>query len=135
MSDPYSDPEDFGLVIVGSIDLSEPCYSFDMCVVWFSPRTGLYYWASDSGCSCPSPFEDYQSVDELDSGTRHDAINHLLAVKAKQDAEAREWDEQWRRYVSTGQGYSAGAIVDLVARISLGELEDTYRHIIPEEIL
>lgn len=53
------DPEFFGLRKVTEFDVSEPCYDFDTVVVFFHEDTETYYWARDSGCSCPSPFEDY----------------------------------------------------------------------------
>lgn len=61
----YYNPQDFGLEIVGDFEFSEPDYSFDMCVVWKETR-GSYWIGCDSGCSCPSPFEDVRSKDELD---------------------------------------------------------------------
>src|SRR6476469_4897948 len=60
----YYNPERFGLEIVGTIDWAEPDYSFDFTAVWKKSR-GEYYLASDSGCSCPSPFEDFTSVEDL----------------------------------------------------------------------
>lgn len=61
----YYDAEKHGLVTIAAIDDAESCYSFDLTVVWKNPETGEKYWASDSGCSCPSPFELIQSVDGL----------------------------------------------------------------------
>lgn len=131
MSNPYYDPDDFGLVIVGSFDWSEPDYSFDMCVVWYEPTSGKYYWASDSGCSCPSPFEDFHSVDQFQSGSEHDVIRYLLDAKSQQDCDASEYDYDTGKYVSTGRGYAGASIVDLVSRIRLGD----HIYKIQEEIL
>lgn len=61
----YYSPEKYGLSIVGTIDLSEPDYSFDMLVVWKSEQ-GQFWVGTDSGCSCPSPFEEINDVNELD---------------------------------------------------------------------
>lgn len=63
--DVYYQPEDFGLVTVAQLDLTEPDYSFDMVVVWEHHEYGLVYWAHDSGCSCPSPFEEYTDLEQL----------------------------------------------------------------------
>lgn len=131
-SNPYYDPGDFGLEIVGNIDLAEPDYSFDMLVVWFDRRrSGIFYWASDSGCSCPSPFEDYHSTEQLEHGSEQDAIRMLLGVKETQDRQAGEYDYDLNEYVSTGQGYASAAIVDLVSKIRLGD----YLHLIHEEMI
>lgn len=63
--DPYYQPEEFGLEIVGSIDDPNACYSFDLLVAWWRREDGALFYGVDSGCSCPSPFEDVHSVDEL----------------------------------------------------------------------
>lgn len=61
----YYNPQDFGLEIVGEFDWTEPDYSFDMLVVWKAKR-GEYWIGEDSGCSCPSPFEEVTDINELD---------------------------------------------------------------------
>jgi hypothetical protein len=63
--DVYYQPEKFDLVPLGQIDMHEPNYDFDIVAVWRHAPTGELYWARDSGCSCPSPFEDYTSLDKL----------------------------------------------------------------------
>lgn len=131
MSNPYYNPEDFDLEIVGSIDLAEPDYSFDLLVVWYHAPTSTFYWASDSGCSCPSPFEDYHSLEQLESGNDHAVIRHLLGVKTEQDRTAGEYNYEQDKYISTGHGYAGAAIVELVSKIRLGD----YLHLIHEEIL
>lgn len=68
MSSPYYSPEKFGLKVLGEMSWSEPDYGFDLTVVWTDER-GTLYWANDSGCSCPSPFEDVKSIDDLVTGT------------------------------------------------------------------
>ena len=59
-------PEAFDLVPVAEIDYSDECYCFDTRIVWRHTPTGTLYTARDAGCSCPSPFEDYTSLDDLD---------------------------------------------------------------------
>ena len=73
-SNVYYSPEKFGLEEVGQIEWSEPDYSFDTTVVW-KDEEGNFYQARDSGCSCPSPFEDLtreelkpETVDEICAG-------------------------------------------------------------------
>jgi len=61
----YYNPDKFGLSIVGEIVWSEPSWDFDFSVVWKSKR-GEYWVGSDSGCSCPSPFEDFRGTNDLD---------------------------------------------------------------------
>ena len=38
-------------------------YDFHLFGVWIVD--GIAYWTTDSGCSCPSPFEDVKSLDDL----------------------------------------------------------------------
>lgn len=81
MSNPYYHPEDFGLTIVGMIEV-EPDYDFDMLVVWTDGTT--LYWAEDSGCSCPSPFEDFTTIGRLNQGGTEACVR---AIDAWVDAE------------------------------------------------
>ena len=66
LPDVYYQPEAFDLVPVAELDVYEPNYSFDIVAVWKHSPTGQMYMGYDSGCSCPSPFEDYTSLDKLD---------------------------------------------------------------------
>lgn len=59
----YYHPERYGLRSVAEFELSEPSYSFDTLAVWKGDK-GLYL-ATDSGCSCPSPFENYNGIEDL----------------------------------------------------------------------
>ncbi len=55
----YYNPETFGLTTIGCWDLREPDWSFDLLLVLKETSTGKLFAATDSGCSCPSPFEDH----------------------------------------------------------------------------
>lgn len=66
--DPYYQPEAFGLTQIGLLDDPNACWSFNYLAVW-QHEDGRVFWAQDSGCSCPSPFEDYNSLDDLDEVT------------------------------------------------------------------
>lgn len=57
-SDIYGSPEKYGLRTIGEVEWGDACYSFDLTVVWQDTTTGALFYADDSGCSCPSPFED-----------------------------------------------------------------------------
>lgn len=65
MGNIFYNPEDFGLEMVGEIERSDGCYQFDTVAVWKQSR-GKYWIGQDSGCSCPSPFEDITDINELD---------------------------------------------------------------------
>jgi hypothetical protein len=61
----YYSPEKFGLKVVAELEYSDMNYVFDTLVVW-ADENGVLYSARDAGCSCPTPFEDYGSIAELD---------------------------------------------------------------------
>lgn len=61
----YYNPEKSGLKILGEIDTADS-YEFTKLVVWERIEDGVLFWGTDSGCSCPSPFEDTDSVEHLD---------------------------------------------------------------------
>jgi hypothetical protein len=63
--DLFHSPEKFGLKIIGNLSWDDDPYQFDMTTVWQDITTGELFYASDSGCSCPSPFEALTSRDGL----------------------------------------------------------------------
>jgi len=62
---PYYNPEKCGLEIIEFIDNSKYEYTFDYTIIWRDIETGKYYEGSDSGCSCPTPFEDFRSLADM----------------------------------------------------------------------
>ena len=60
----YSSPEYFGLSIVDVLDDPLASYAFEMLVVW-SDQDGTLYYGCDNGCSCPSPFEEFEGIHDL----------------------------------------------------------------------
>lgn len=61
---PYYSPEKCGLEIFESIDTAGS-YEFDMFVVWKKLDDNTLWWDTDSGCSCPSPFDNSDHGHEL----------------------------------------------------------------------
>lgn len=61
--DIYSQPEAFGLTIVGKLNDKNLSYEFNMLLV-FEHADGRVFYARDSGCSCPSPFERFTSLND-----------------------------------------------------------------------
>lgn len=88
----YYDPTTIGLETVGEIEWSEPCYDFELTAVW-KDKDGKLYWASDSGCSCPSPFEDFNTIESLDTGTFFELAKELTErAQGNQHAEPQVFD-------------------------------------------
>ena len=79
----YGEPSKVGLEIVAELDTGGS-YEFNKVVVWRRKLDGAYLWLADSGCSCPSPFEDY-GVDALKPLTDwRDAALEAAVVNASQ---------------------------------------------------
>lgn len=68
-----------GLTFVDSLDLEDEPYQFYIVGVW-KDESGQYYLATDSGCSCPTPWE-YTTRDELTGPlTREQAAEELTSL-------------------------------------------------------
>lgn len=78
--DVYHQPEHFGLTQIGEIDDPFGCYSFDYIVVW-QHEDGRLFWAEDSGCSCPSPFELCTALSDLEEITNDSWDAFAVAVR------------------------------------------------------
>lgn len=57
MNEIYYAPEKLGMEQIAEQDWAD-AYEFDMLVVW-RDTDGKLRAATDSGCSCPTPFEDH----------------------------------------------------------------------------
>jgi len=60
----YYNPEEYGVRLVGSVDLG----SYDWCGLYVFQREadGALLWGTDSGCSCYGPF-DNEGAEALES--------------------------------------------------------------------
>jgi hypothetical protein len=67
----YYSPEKFGLTMLGEIELAGG-YEYDKFVVW-RRDDGSLTWASDTGCSCPTPFDEI-GLNEMPTGDRFAAM-------------------------------------------------------------
>lgn len=63
----YYSPEVSGLTIFDSIDTAGS-YEFDIFLILMDENKNLYY-CNDSGCSCPTPFENVTEIDEINLST------------------------------------------------------------------
>ena len=72
MKDVYGSPENYNLKILAELDEENLSYEFNMLIVWIENKeeNPKLYWAQDSGCSCPLPFESYQSINDLNLITK-----------------------------------------------------------------
>jgi hypothetical protein len=86
MSNPYYNPEKFGLSILGEVEFIGG-YEYDTVVVWRTVN-GSLLWAEDSGCSCSSPFDDH-GIDELSPVDFNELKSHL---DEKQKFHGKGWE-------------------------------------------
>ncbi len=77
MSTVYYDPECFGLKVLYEIEYSSGLWEFDTRVIWLH-ESGKILTAVDSGCSCPTPFEEYESIEELDEFDEKTIITEIF---------------------------------------------------------
>jgi len=63
----YYNPELSGLKIFEDLDTAGS-YEFDIFLI-LEDALGMLYYCSDSGCSCPTPFEDVTEVMEITKDT------------------------------------------------------------------
>jgi hypothetical protein len=61
----YYNPEQCGLRLIGELEDANADYSFDTIIVVQDIASGRVYAGQDSGCSCPTPFEDVHSLGDL----------------------------------------------------------------------
>lgn len=78
-NNPYYHPEKMGLEAIGSLE-EDLSYEFNILAAWKHKMTGAVYYAGDSGCSCPTPFEsfnDLASLSEIKSPAAFDEFERL----------------------------------------------------------
>lgn len=56
----------FGVERIYELSLSDESWWFDLMLCVYDPETNAYWFAFDSGCSCPSPFEAIDSPDDFE---------------------------------------------------------------------
>ena len=77
----YYAPETHGLQTIGEVDYAGD-YEFTLAVLWRREADGAFLVGEDSGCSCPTPFED-QTLDDL-RPTTYAELAELLQAKNKE---------------------------------------------------
>ncbi|MFJ8394364.1 hypothetical protein [Streptomyces sp. NPDC094144] len=81
MSNLYYSPESHGARILGDVDTADS-YEFSMFVAWQRVADGAVFYGTDSGCSCPSPFEDLSESDPWSELTQvHDATKFTKVAR------------------------------------------------------
>jgi hypothetical protein len=76
-------PEACGLRLIGELADADEFYDFDTVIVVQDVASGRIYAGHDSGCSCPTPFEDVHSLGDLTEIRTVDEIRSF--VKAHEE--------------------------------------------------
>ena len=50
-------------------------YDWDRFVSYFNPQNGMFYWVSDSGCSCNDLWDDIRTVGDMNVGRKDEFLN------------------------------------------------------------
>src|SRR5690606_29635696 len=83
--------EDYGLEFLGSADLEDEPYQFYLVGVWYGPEG--FYLSTDSGCSCPSPWENHMSIDDLTGPmSAEDAVQEIKSLADDVSYGTPDWD-------------------------------------------
>lgn len=80
----YDEPQNCGLKIVAQAQ-AEMGYEFDMIVCFADIKTGSLWLAHDSGCSCPTPFEDTHSFFDFTPLRMEHTIDRFVDQYTKND--------------------------------------------------
>lgn len=62
---PYYNPEKCDVTLLVTIDEPNMWYEFNKTIIVKDNPTGEIYAASDSGCSCPTPFENIYGLNQM----------------------------------------------------------------------
>jgi hypothetical protein len=64
-NNPYYNPEKCGLELVDVLDVPELSWEYDTIILVKDKESGEYFMAHDSGCSCPTPFEEVRGLGDM----------------------------------------------------------------------
>lgn len=103
----YYSPEKSHLEVIKSFDTGGG-YEFDMFVIWKHKDNRLFY-AEDSGCSCPTPFQVFNSFEDLNEINKQSFSSF--------EADFKNYCKRARDY-ETSDGVSLGEEIDTINKIS-----------------
>lgn len=72
---------------IDSVDWEEEAYMFNMTRVYQQISTGDLFYATDSGCSCPSPFENTEESDLTPIKRMQDWYDHVKDCTVEENPE------------------------------------------------
>src|ERR1041384_858404 len=89
MINPYFNPEKLDLEML-TFDEPDLNYEYNTLCFWVT-KDGRIYSANDNGCSCPTPFEDYEGSNQ------DEVLKKLVRVGSVQYAESlfNDWNKNY----------------------------------------
>ena len=93
---PYYSPKNLGLEM---ISFEEPGLSYEYnTAIFVRTQDGRVFMASDSGCSCPTPFESYEGETQDEVTQKMERIGNF--------------EDAWQQLRSFGKGYGETPWID-----------------------
>lgn len=87
---PYHNPEKCGLEIFATVDTGA-AYEFNMFVIWKKVDDNTLWYATDAGCSCPTPFDPGRH--DLEQITKENFFAFNNALKNHSDIDTSKYSE------------------------------------------
>ena len=76
----YNDIDSLGLTFIAEAELNYPDYSFDLVGAWKNADGGIFL-GTDSGCSCPTPWENHGVADDFTGPlTKDQAVEEATSI-------------------------------------------------------
>lgn len=72
-------------------------YEWDEFQAFYSPEDDIFYWATDSGCSCNGLWDEFNSLGDLQMGRRSDVLH---AAREFSDQCYSKPDESYLRFTA-----------------------------------
>lgn len=91
---PSNEPAACGLEILATLDDQNADYSFDTTIVFQDLVTRAVYVCRDSGCSCPTPFENVKGLADL---VRVHTMDDFRSVVREEDTKEGDPDSYHSR--------------------------------------
>lgn len=100
----YERPDD--IITVAECEPSEQSYSFDIFLFLAKKGERGVYFANNSGCSCPAPFEDFRSLDDFEHITTIKRLNELERTAVETYGRwSIERPDEWRDCIAKVRAY------------------------------
>lgn len=76
---PYYSPEKCGLKLIAEVEWPNLSYAYCTTVAFLDLETGRVFLAQDSGCSCPTPFDNFEGTGDFIPYESNDQVRRLIA--------------------------------------------------------